>query len=111
VLKGLGDLGKMGGMLKQAMEMKGRMEELKEQLGDERIEADSGAGMVRIVMNGKMELLSIKIEPEIINPEEPEMLETMVQAAINEGTRKAQEMVKEKMTEMAGGIDIPGLTS
>mgnify|MGYP003656735331 CR=1 FL=1 len=111
MLKGLGDLGKMGGMLKQAMEMKGRMEELKEQLADERIEADSGGGMVRIVMNGKMELLSIKIEPDIINAEEAEVLETLVQAAINEGTRKAQEMVKAKMSEMAGGLDIPGLTS
>jgi nucleoid-associated protein EbfC len=111
VLKGLGDLGKMGGMLKQAMEMKGKMEELKEQLGDERVEAASGGGMVQIVMNGRMELLSIKIEPDIINPEESEMLETLVQAAINEGTRKAQDMVKEKMSEVAGDMDIPGLTS
>ena len=111
MLKGLGDLGKMGGMLKQAMEMKERMEELKEQLGDERIEASSGAGMVQVVLMGKMELLSIKIDPEIINPDEPEVLETMVQAAINEGTKKAQELVKERMQEMAGGIDIPGLTS
>ena len=111
MLKGLGDLGKMGGMLKQAMEMKERMEELKEQLGDERIEASSGAGMVQVVLTGKMELLSIKIDPEIINPDEPEVLETMVQAAINEGTKKAQELVKERMQEMAGGIDIPGLTS
>lgn len=111
VLKGLSDLGKMGGMLKQAMEMKGRMEELKEQLADERIEAESGGGMVRIVMNGKMELISIKIEPDIINADEAEVLETLVQAAINEGSRKAQEMVKAKMTEMAGGLDIPGLTS
>ncbi len=111
MLKGLGDLGKMGGMLKQAMEMKGKMEELKEQLGNERIEADSGAGMVRVVMTGKMELISIKIDRDIINPEEPEVLETLVQAAVNEGSRKAQEMVKEKMSEMAGGMDIPGLTS
>jgi DNA-binding YbaB/EbfC family protein len=91
--------------------MKERMEELKEQLGNERIEASSGAGMVQVVMTGKMELLSIKIDPEIINPEESEVLETMVQAAINEGVRKAQDMVKERMQEMAGGLDIPGLTS
>lgn len=111
MLKGLGDLGKMGGMLKQAMEMKERMEELKEQLGNERIEASSGGGMVQLVMTGKMEMLSIKIDPEIINPDEPEMLETLIQAAVNDGTHKAQDMVKEKMQEMAGGIDIPGLTS
>lgn len=111
MLKGLGDLGKMGGMLKQAMEMKGRMEELKEELGNERVEGSSGGGMVQVVMSGKMELISIKIDPEIINPGEPEMLETLVQAAVNDGAQKAQEMVKEKMTELAGGLDIPGLTS
>ena len=87
------------------------MEEVKEELGNKRVEASSGGGMVQVVLNGKMELVSLKIEPEIINPEEPEMLETLVQAAVNEGVRQAQEMVKEKMSEMAGGIDIPGLTT
>lgn len=106
-----GDIGKMGSMLKQAMEVKAKMEELKESLGSERIEASSGAGMVQVVLTGKMELVSIKIDPEIINPAEPEVLETMVQAAFNEGIFKAQELVKSKMTEMTGGIDIPGLTS
>lgn len=106
-----GDIGKMGNVLKQAMEMKSKMEEMKAQLGDERIEASSGGGMVQVVLSGKMELISIKIDPEIINPAESEMLETLVQAAINEGVHKAQEMVKEKMTEMTGGMDIPGLTS
>ena len=101
----------MGAMLKQAMEMKGKMEQMKEELGNERIEANSGAGMVQVVMSGKMELLSIKIDPEIINAAEAEMLETLVQAAVNEGSRKVQEVVKEKMAGMTGGIDIPGLTS
>ena len=87
------------------------MEELKESLGSERIEATSGAGMVQVVLTGKMELISIKIDPEIINPAEPEVLETMIQAAFNDGIFKAQELVKSKMTEMTGGIDIPGLTS
>jgi hypothetical protein len=62
-------------------------------------------------MNGKMEAQSIKIDPEIINRDDPEMLETLVAAAVNEATRKAQELVKEKMGELTGGIDIPGLTS
>lgn len=106
-----GDIGKMGTMLKQAMEVKARMEELKETLGNERIEGASGAGMVQVVMNGKMELISIKIDPELINPAEPQYLETMVQAAFNDGIGKAQELVKSKMAEMTGGMDIPGLTS
>lgn len=106
-----GDIGKMGNVLKQAMEMKSKMEEMKEELSNQRIEASSGGGMVQVVMTGKMELVSIKIDPEIVNPAETEMLETLVQAAINDGVYKAQEMVKGKMAEMTGGIDIPGLTS
>jgi hypothetical protein len=101
----------MGTMLKQAMEVKARMEELKESLGNERIEAAAGGGMVQVIMTGKMELLSIKIDPEIINPADPQYLETLVQAAFNDGIYKAQDLVKAKMTEMTGGIDIPGLTS
>lgn len=106
-----GDIGKMGSMIKQAMELKSKMEAVKEELGNQRVEATSGAGMVQVVLNGKMEVVSIKIDPEIINPAEAEVLETLVQAALNEAVRKAHEMVKEKMSEMAGGIDIPGLTS
>jgi DNA-binding YbaB/EbfC family protein len=107
VFKGLGNL---QGMLRQAMEVKSKIEELKETLGAERIEASAGGGMVKVVINGKFELESIKIEPEIINKEEPEVLETLVAAAVNEGVRKTQELVKEKMAELTGGLDLPGLT-
>ena len=110
MLKGLGDLGKMGGMVKQAMEMKGRIEELKESLGDEQVEATAGGGMVSVVMTGKMELLSLKIDPEVVDKNEIEMLETLVQAAVNEAAEKVRNLVKEKMKEVAGGLDIPGLT-
>jgi len=110
VLKGLGDLGKMSGMLRQALEVKQRIEEMKENLAQERIDAAAGGGMVQVQLNGKMEVLSIKIDPEVINPEEPEMLETLVQAAVNEGVAKAQAMLKERMGELTGGLDIPGLT-
>lgn len=109
MLKGLGDLGKMGGILKQAMEMKGRIEELKGQLGDFRVEASVGGGMVTIVMNGNMEAVSITIDPELINRDDPETLEGMVCAAINAGVSKTQELVKSKMTELTGGVDLPGM--
>ena len=109
--KGLGGLGDIGNMMKHAMDLKSNMESLKESLAQERIEASSGAGMVTVVMTGKLEVVSIKIDPDIINPEDPEMLETLVAAALNDANRKAQEMVKEKMTELTGGIDIPGITS
>jgi hypothetical protein len=111
VLKGLGGLGNLGGVLKQAMEMKGKIEELKETLGNERVEASAGGGMVTIVLNGKFELESIKIDPEILDKNESEMLETLVRAAFNEGVRKVQDLIKGKMAGVAGGINIPGLTS
>jgi len=110
VLRGLGNLGNLQGILKQALDVKNRIEELKDSLGNERIEATSGGGMVCVVMTGKFELASIKIDPEIISKDDPEMMETLIRAAVNEGVRKTQELVKTKMTEMTGGMDLPGLT-
>lgn len=109
--KGLGGLGDFGNMMKKALELKANMEKIKESLGDERIEASSGGGMVTVVINGKLEVQSVKIDPELINPDDPEMLETMVAAALNEANRKAQELVHQKMSELTGGLDIPGITS
>ncbi len=110
MLRGLGNLGNLQGILKQAMDVKSRIEEFKDSLGDERIEAASGGGMVKVVMTGRFELDSIKIDPEIISKEDPEMLETMIRAAINEGVRKTQDLVKAKMDEVTGGLNLPGLT-
>ncbi len=109
MLKGLGDLGKLGGMLKQAMEVKERIEAVKEQLAEERVEASAGGGMVTLVMNGKLEVLSIKIEKDVIDPNDPETLETLVRAAFNAGSDKVRELMKARMTEVTHGIDIPGL--
>lgn len=108
-LGGLGDIGKMGNILKQAMQVKNHIEELKEQLGEERIEASAGGGMVTVVMSGKLDIISIKLDPEIVDPNDTEMLETLIRAAVNEAAGKARQMVKEKMTEITGGLDIPGL--
>lgn len=110
MFKGLGDLGKMGGMMKQAMALKDNIDSFKEQLGEERVEGSAGGGMVHVVVSGKMELLDIKIDPEVIDKDDPEMLETLVRAAVNEAMDKTRELVKEKMSEMTGGLDIPGLT-
>ncbi len=107
---GLGDIGKMGGMLKQALEMKSRIEEVKTNLATERISGSSGAGMVRVEMNGNLEVLSLRIDPEVVDKNDVEMLETLVRAAINDAGDRAREMVKDKMREIAGGLDIPGIT-
>lgn len=110
-LGALGNLGNLGGMLKQAMEVRGKIESMKEQLGNETVEASSGGGMVKVMINGKFEVLSLKIEPEIIDKNDPEVLETLIRAAMNEAVNKVQEMIKAKMSELTAGLDIPGLTS
>lgn len=104
-------IGNISGLLKQAMSVKGKIEELKESLGNESIDASAGGGMVNVVMNGRFEVLSLTIDPEVIDKDDPEMLQTLIRAAINEATRKTQDLVKERMTEITGGIDIPGLTA
>ena len=109
--KGLGNLGNLSGMLRQAMDIKTRVEELKAQLGDITIEASAGGGMVMVVMTGRFEVVSIRVDPEIIDKSDPETLETLVKAAVNEAVRKVQELVESKMRELTGGLDIPGLTS
>ena len=109
--KGLGGMGDMAKMVKQAMSLKDNMEEIKESLAHETVEASSGGGMVTVVVNGKMDVLSLKIDPTIDVSGDPEMLETLILAAVNEGLRKAQDLLKDKMQEITGGIDIPGLTS
>ncbi len=109
--KGLGGLGNIGQLMKHALDLKANMERLKDELGNARVEASAGGGMVTVEMNGKMEVLSLHIDREIVNPDDPEMLETLVAAAVNEATRKAQDLVRDKMSELTGGLDIPGLTS
>lgn len=107
--KGLGNLGNLGGMMKQAMQMKAKMEEMKERLGAEIIEASVGGGMVSVTMNGRFEVIKVYIDPEIVDKNDPDTLTTMVQAGFNEAVRKVQELIQEKMREVAGGLDIPGL--
>lgn len=103
--KGLGNL---SGLVRQAMNMKSKIEELKETLGQESVTATAGGGMVTAVINGKFEVLSIKIEPDVLE-EGVEAVETLTRAAINEGVRQVQELVQAKMRELTGGMEIPGL--
>ncbi len=99
----------MGNLFKQAQEMQARMAQIQEELGRKTVEATAGGGMVRVTMSGQFVLSAIKIDPAVINPEEREMLEDLVVAAVNEGVRRAREMVSEEMSKLTGGIKIPGL--
>ena len=98
-----------GNIMKQAKRMQEKMLELQEGLGAKTVEATAGGGMVTVTVNGKFELVSLKIEKEVVNPEDVEMLQDLVVAAVNEGIRKAQEMASAEMAKITGGMQIPGL--
>ena len=89
--------------------MQERMLEIQEGLAAKTVEASAGGGMVSVVVNGKFEVLSLKIEREVVNPEDVEMLQDLIVAAVNEGVRKAQEMAAAEMAKVTGGMQIPGL--
>jgi len=102
-------LGNMGKMMKQVQKMQAQMAKLQEELVNKTVEATAGGGIVQATVNGKLEVLAIKIKPEAVDAEDVEMLEDLVLAAVNEALRKSQEMVNEEMSKITGGMKIPGL--
>jgi DNA-binding YbaB/EbfC family protein len=98
-----------GNLLKEAQQMHTKITQLQEEMAGKTVEASSGGGMVNIVMNGKQEVLSIRIDPEVVNREEIEMLQDLIAAAMNEALRKSHEMMTEEMKKITGGLAIPGL--
>jgi hypothetical protein len=100
----------IGNIMKQAKKLQERMTSLQSELALRTVEASAGGGMVSVLVNGKHELVSLKIEKEVVNPEDVDMLQDLVMAAVNEGMRKAQEMATAEMAKLTGGINIPGLT-
>ena len=100
----------IGNIMKQAKKLQERMTSLQNELALRTVEASAGGGMVSVLVNGQHELVSLKIEKEVINPEDVEMLQDLIMAAVNEGMRKAQEMASAEMAKLTGGINIPGLT-
>ena len=99
----------MGNMLKKAQELQQKMAKLQEELGEKTVEASSGGGMVAVVANGKQEIVSIKIDPEVVDTKDVEMLEDLVLAAINDALYQAKQMVSEEMSQLTGGVKIPGI--
>jgi DNA-binding YbaB/EbfC family protein len=102
--------GGIGNIMKQAQQMQRRMAELQEELGKKQIEASAGGGMVTAVVSGKQQLLSLKIDPAAVDPEDVEMLQDLVTAAVNEAIKQSQQMASEEMSKITGGMNIPGLT-
>ena len=99
-------------IMKQAQKMQEKMMQAQEELASKTVEAAAGGGMVAVVVNGKFELVSLRIEKEVVDPEDIEMLQDLVIAAVNEGIRMAQEMSATEMSKITGGLNlnIPGLT-
>ncbi len=100
----------LGNILKEAQKLQAQLEVIREEAAKKKVEATAGGGMVTVEANGNQELVSIKIDREVINPEDPQMLEDLILAACNEGLRKSREMVQAEMGKIAGGLRIPGLT-
>lgn len=101
--------GGMGDLLKQAREMQERIAKIQEELGQKTMEGSAGGGMVEVTVNGQFNLTAVKIEPSVVNPEEKGMLEDLIMAAVNDGMRKARDMVSTEMSKITGGFKIPGL--
>ena len=99
----------LGNILKQAQQMHAKIAQLQEEIAAKTVEGSSGGGMVNIVMNGKQEIVSVRIDPEVINREDVEMLQDLIMAAVNEAVRKSQDLMQEEMKKITGGLSIPGL--
>lgn len=99
----------MGKMMKQAQQLQSKMLKLQEELADKTVETSSGGGMVKVVANGKQQLVSIQIEQEVVDPDDVEMLQDLILAAVNDALTKAQDMVSGEMSKLTGGLNIPGL--
>ena len=103
----------MGNLMKQAQQFQSKMAKLQEELGQKTIEATSGGGMVTVVVNGQQEIVSLKIDPEVVDPEDIDMLQDLILAAVNDGMVRAKKMVNDEMGKLTGGLNlpnIPGLT-
>ena len=103
----------MSNLMKQAQELQSKMAKLQEELENRTLEASAGGGMVTVVVNGRQEVLSIKIDPEVVDPEDVEMLQDLILAAVNDGLARAKDMVNQEMGNLTKGLNlpnIPGLT-
>ena len=98
-----------GNMMKEAQRLQQQMMALQEEVAKRKVDATAGGGMVTVEANGKQELVSIKIDPEVINKDDAQMLEDLVLAACNEALRKSRELVQQELGKLTGGMKIPGL--
>jgi DNA-binding YbaB/EbfC family protein len=99
----------MGDMMKQVAKLQRQMEEVQKSLSEKTVEGSAGGGMVKVIANGNQDIVSIKIEKEVVNPEDVEMLEDLILSAVNQAREKAAELQAQSMAGLTGGLNIPGL--
>ncbi len=105
----LGGLGNLGGMMKQIKKLYEDIERAAEELNEERVESTSGGGMVKVVATGKGDVVEVKIDPKVVDPDDVEMLEDLVTSAVREAISKANEIKAKKMEAATGGLPLPGI--
>lgn len=99
----------LGNIMKQAQQMQAKMSRVQQELEKREVEATAGGGMVTAKVNGKQELLTLQIEKDVVDPDDVEMLQDLVMAAVNEAIKQSQKMIQEEMGKVTGGMNIPGL--
>ncbi len=99
----------MGNMMKQAQKLQSKMLRIQEEMAEKTVEATSGGGMVKVTANGRQQILTIEIEKEVVDPEDVEMLQDLIVAAVNDALSRSQEMIAAEMSKLTGGLNIPGL--
>ena len=102
-------LGNMTGFIKQAQEMQKKIAAVQDGLKNRVVEGSSGGGMITAMVNGRQELLKIKIDPQVVDPDDVEMLEDLVVAAVSQAVEKSKDLAKEEMAKVTGGLSIPGM--
>ncbi len=101
--------GNLGGMMKQVQQMQTKMQQMQDELAKLEVEGTAGGGMVKVVSNGKNEIVSITIDPEVVDKDDIEMLQDLIAAAVNQARQKVQEVQQEQMSSITGGLNIPGM--
>ncbi|UCE54259.1 MAG: YbaB/EbfC family nucleoid-associated protein [Desulfobacterales bacterium] len=99
----------MANMMKQAQKLQAKMMKLQEEMAEKTVESASGGGMVKVVANGRQQIVSIQIEKEVVDPDDVEMLQDLILSAVNDALTNSQEMVTAEMSKLTGGMNIPGL--
>lgn len=104
---GMGNMGNMAGMMKKVQKLQADMAKMQEELKKKTIDVSAGGGAIKIVMNGEKQIQSLKIDPTAVDPEDVEMLEDLISAAVNEAVKKVDDMMSTEMGKLTGGLNLP----